>query len=126
MIEGVTEICDRLVPNWRKLTWLLAVSNSGIVDDFTDELHVMMFDAVKDMRALRAFCDPEAKPRDKMATVTQMNDAVEASNLPDAQKKRIGARMLVIRLRHLPIFSLIQRSKRISLNLTLCSRATLF
>ncbi|WP_417805183.1 hypothetical protein [Thalassospira lucentensis] len=93
LIEGVTEICDRLVPNWRKLTWLLAVSNSGIVDDFTDELHVMMFDAVKDMRALRAFCDPEAKPRDKMATVTQMNDAVEASNLPDAQKKRIGARL---------------------------------
>lgn len=53
----------------------------------------MMQDAVKDMRALRAFCDPESKPRDKMATVKHMNDLLSESNLPEDQKTQIGAKL---------------------------------
>ena len=93
MIEGVEEICGRLIPNWRKLTWLIAVANSGVAEGFEDELYGMMTDAVKDMRALRAFCDADAKPRDKMANVKHMNDILEASVVPDDKKKEIGGKL---------------------------------
>ncbi|SOB91852.1 MULTISPECIES: hypothetical protein [Thalassospira] len=93
MIDGVAEINGRMGPNCRKMAWLLAVMNSGIVEDFGDEVFDMLMDTVKDMRALRAFCDSEAKPRDKMATVTVMNDALQASKLSDEQKQRIGDKL---------------------------------
>ncbi|WP_404426609.1 hypothetical protein [Thalassospira australica] len=93
LIDGVAEINSRMGPNFRKMAWLLAVVNSGIVEDFEDELFDMLIDTVKDMRALRAFCDSEAKPRDKMATVTMMNDALQASKLSDEQKQRIGDKL---------------------------------
>ena len=93
MIDGVAEINGRMGPNCRKMAWLLAVMNSGIVEDFGDEVFDMLVDTVKDMRALRAFCDSDAKPRDKMATVTVMNDALQASKLSDEQKQRIGDKL---------------------------------
>lgn len=93
MIDGVAEINGRMGPNCRKMAWLLAVMNSGIVEDFGDEVFDMLMDTVKDMRALRAFCDSDAKPRDKMATVTVMNDALQASKLSDEQKQRIGDKL---------------------------------
>ncbi|OSQ45240.1 hypothetical protein [Thalassospira alkalitolerans] len=93
MIEGIAEINSRLTPNWRKLAWLLAASNSEIAEEFEDELFEMLIDTVKDMRALRAFCDADAKPRDKMVTVTLMNDAIQSSNLTDAQKQRVGEKL---------------------------------
>lgn len=93
LIEGVTEINHRLAPNYRKLTWLIAVANSGIVEDFNDELIDMMRDSVKDMRALRAFCDPASKPRDKMAMVTQMNDMLMASSVAEDQKAEIAGKL---------------------------------
>lgn len=93
LIDGVAEINGRMGPNCRKMAWLLAVVNSGIVEDFGEEVFDMLMDTVKDMRALRAFCDSEAKPRDKMATVTVMNDALQASNLSDEQKQRIGDKL---------------------------------
>ncbi|WP_339858105.1 hypothetical protein [Thalassospira alkalitolerans] len=93
MIEGIAEINSRLTPNWRKLAWLLAASNSEIAEEFEDELFEMLIDTVKDMRALRAFCDANAKPRDKMVTVTLMNDAIQSSNLADAQKQRVGEKL---------------------------------
>jgi len=93
LIEGVAEITRRLIPNFRKLTWLIAVANSGIVEDFADELYDMMRESVSDMRALRAFCEPDAKPRDKMATVKHMNDVLASSNVPDEHKAEIGAKL---------------------------------
>lgn len=93
LIDGVAEITGRMGPNCRKMAWLLAVVNTGIVEDFADEVFDMLMDTVKDMRALRAFCDSEAKPRDKMATVTVMNDALQASKLSDEQKQRIGDKL---------------------------------
>jgi len=93
MIDGVAEINGRMGPNCRKMAWLLAVMNSGIVEDFGDEVFDMLMDTVKDMRALRAFCDSDAKPRDKMTTVTVMNDALQASKLSDEQKQRIGDKL---------------------------------
>ena len=93
LIDGVAEINGRLIPNFRKLTWLIAVANSGIVEDYADELYDMMRDSVKDMRALRAFCSPESKPRDKMATVTHMNDLLAASSVPDDIKTEIATKL---------------------------------
>ncbi len=93
LIDGVAEINARMGPNCRKMAWLLAVVNSGIVEDFEDEVFDMLIDTVKDMRALRAFCDAEAKPRDKMATVTVMNDALQSSRLAEQQKQRIGDKL---------------------------------
>ena len=93
LIDGVAEINGRLIPNFRKLTWLIAVANSGIVEDYADELYDMMRDSVKDMRALRAFCSPESKPRDKMATVTHMNDLLAASSVPDEIKTEIATKL---------------------------------
>ncbi|MCC9622728.1 hypothetical protein LPB41_13595 [Thalassospira sp. MA62] len=86
LIEGVAEIASRLIPNWRKLSWLTAVANSDIAEGYEDELYAMMDDAVSDMRALRAFCDSDARPRDKMATVKQMGDVLSASNVPTDRK----------------------------------------
>jgi len=93
LIEGVAEISGRLIPNWRKLTWLMAVANSGIVEDFADELFEMMRDTVKDMRALRAFCDQDSKPRDKMATVKQMSDVLSDCKLDEGQKAEIAEKL---------------------------------
>ncbi|OSQ30007.1 hypothetical protein [Thalassospira sp. MCCC 1A03138] len=93
LIEGVAEITERLRANWRKMSWLLAVVNSGIVESYSDELFKLLLGTVKDMQGLRAFCDSDAKPRAKMVTVSAMNQALLASELPNKQKQRIG-RML--------------------------------
>ncbi|KEO59141.1 hypothetical protein [Thalassospira permensis] len=93
LIEGVAEITERLRANWRKMSWLLAVANSGIVESYGDELFKLLLGTVKDMQGLRAFCDSDAKPRAKMVTVSAMNQALLDSELPNKQKQRIG-RML--------------------------------
>ncbi|MDP2698055.1 hypothetical protein [Thalassospira sp.] len=93
MIEGVSEIVGRLQPNWRKLSFIVAVGDSGIAADFADDLAVMAQEAVKDMRALRAFCDTSTKPRDKMALVTRMNEIVVKSILPDDIKTHVSTHL---------------------------------
>lgn len=93
LIEGVGEIVNRLEPNWKKLAFLVAVGNSGCVEDFADELADLTSKTVADMRALRAFCDPSAKPREKMALVSRMNDEVLKSGLPEELRQKVSARL---------------------------------
>jgi hypothetical protein len=91
--EGVEEIVSCLAPGWRRLAFLSDVTQNDRAAGIETELAELTRKTVADMRGLRAFCGPEAKPREKMALVTRMHDKVGRSNFVEDLKHHLSEKL---------------------------------
>ncbi|PKR54448.1 hypothetical protein [Thalassospira marina] len=91
--EGVEEIVGCLAPGWRRLAFLSEVTKNERSADIGSELMELTRKTVADMRGLRAFCGPEAKPREKMAMVTRMHEKVVQSNFVEELKHHLSEKL---------------------------------